>query len=139
VAVGSSADAGENQAVAVGFETEVISNFGTAVGTDAVADFHSVAIGHNASTAGDYQTAFGDSTTVSARRGIALGADTTVATQDVCRVGVEQLVHGGTRDTIADADLNNGELTVELDESNSAFRLRGKDSGGTIREATIAW
>lgn len=60
-------------------------------------------------------------------------------TKFVARIASNQLVFGGSRDTIADADLNNSELTVELDETNSAFRLRGKDSGGTIREATIAW
>lgn len=59
--------------------------------------------------------------------------------QDAARVGGDQLVFGGSRDTVPDTDLSNGELTVEMDEGAGAFRLRGRDSTGTLREATVAW
>lgn len=88
--------------------------------------FKSTAIGQGADSSG-------------AQRGVAIGHNATVNTDDVGRIAVNQLVFGGSRDTIADADLNNSEVTIELDETNSAFRLRAKDSAGTVREATIAW
>jgi hypothetical protein len=77
---------------------------------------------------------------------IAIGPETTVDTPNVARIGdgssatgPNQLVFTAEQDTVTDGDLNSGEMTVEMDEADDAFRLRGKDSNGTVREATIPW
>lgn len=105
-------------------------NYATAIGYDAGRDNtgdNAVLIGHEAGK------------TNSADGAVVIGSGTSVSVANGGRIGVDQLVFGGSRDTFVDADLNNEELTIELDETNSAFRLRGKDSTGTVQEATVAW
>jgi len=139
VAVGDNAVA-ESIAVAVGEGAEATGATSGALGSNAVADSEDAfafGVGADATATGAH--AMGRDTVASANDAIAIGRSVTTATANVSRIGGAQFVFGATRDTIADADLNNGEMTAELDESNSAFRLRGKDSSGTVREATVAW
>lgn len=139
IAVGAGASALSNSTVAVGDNADAQTYNATAVGSGATASGRdSVALGRESSVQAQ-SIAIGEFASANASGAFVVGSDEIVSTANVGRIGVDQLVYGGTRDTIADADLNNGELTVELDETNSAFRLRGKDSGGTVREATIAW
>jgi len=110
---------------------------------------YTIAIGSAATvppTTDDNSIAIGKSTIATEANCIAFGAGTSVGTPKVARIGdgsvsegPDQLVFTATQDTIADGDLNNGEMTAEMDESAGAFRLRGKDSNGNIREATVPW
>ena len=126
------------QSVAIGEDATADSGNTVSVGRDADASFNSVSVGRQATTQND-GVAVGRGAVVTVNSAMALGENTQVGVSGVTRIGYEQVVLPALRDTIPDADLNNSELTVELDESNSAFRLRGKDSGGVVREATIAW
>lgn len=121
---GEGADGAES--IAIGYGANTTAEAGTAVG-------------RSTSVTANYATAIGDGTSATGWRSAVIGYNASVDTDDVARIATDQLVFGGTRDTLADTGLNNGELTVELDETNAAFRLRGRDSGGTIREATVAW
>lgn len=147
-------DRGNDGAMAVGPGSEA-DNSSVALGPNAISRRNSVLVGAGADGTNSKETAgvgqgidtrntnqaaaLGHNVTISALGGVGIGSGVTVATAGVGRIGVDQLVFGGSQDTIADADLNNGEMTVEMDEANSAFRLRGKDSTGNIREATIPW
>jgi len=95
-------------------------------------------VGSNAGDA-DKAVSIGYSTSVLGESSVALGSGAVVNNNSVARIGTDQLIFGGTRDQAPDSALENGELLVEMDETNNAFRLRGKDSGGTVREATVAW
>jgi len=153
VAIGQSATADGSQSICIGN--------GTFTGST---DTGAVVIGNSASAQSPNVIALGESTgveNVTASNGATVvigqgaeanGADGAVLirpgqpgttevinTSGLARISTDQLAFGGVRDTVADADLKNSELVVELDEANSSFRLRGKDSTGTIREATIAW
>jgi hypothetical protein len=159
IAFGKAAEASAIGTVAVGSNTDGVSN-----GARASADY-SIAIGANASVPPGYKQrgiAIGkqsfvhepDSIAIGAEaeasgdgiRAVAIGSGTTVETAGVARIGdgssddsPDQLVFTAEKDTIDDGNLNNGEMTAEMDEANDAFRLRGRDSEGTIREATIPW
>jgi hypothetical protein len=109
-------------ATAVGSGITALNNNTVAVGAGSGGGAAAVAIGERAFAGPD---------------SISIGQTTSVSTQGVSRMGADQFVFSGVRDTISDADLNTNELTVELDEANSAFRLRGKDSTGTVQEATV--
>jgi hypothetical protein len=136
--VSAGAQASADYSIAIGTGSTVppgVKEYSMALGYDASAyEPHSVALG-----------AFSECVQ-NGERSVAIGTGTTVITPGVARVGdgsatnaPDQLVFPATQDTIADADLNNGEMTAEMDESAGAFRLRGKDSNGNIREATVPW
>ncbi|WP_121822871.1 hypothetical protein [Halostella salina] len=151
VAIGNSAWAKPSGAVAIGSSTTTDGADATGVGISAEADADgSVAIGKASSVFGNSPHGFepapdgiaigsGSEVTKGATEAIAIGSGTTVGTPGLARIGADQLVFGGTRDTVTDSNLQNGELTVEMDESAGAFRLRGKDSNGNVREATVPW
>lgn len=99
---------------------------------------NSVAVGKGSESNGDDSIAIGRGALVSASSGIALGRDVSVHTADVARVGCNQLVFGGNDGgTIGDTDLEPNEITVQFDEANTQFVIRGKDGGGTVREGTV--
>lgn len=159
IAIGKAAGAEAIGAVALGSNTEDTSGAATArspyavaIGADATVspniNENSIAIGWESSVFEPNSVAIGAKAEAisDAERAVAIGAGTTVETPGVTRIGdgsatnaPDQLVFTAEQDTIADGDLNNGEMTVEMDEANDAFRLRGRDSTGTIREATIPW
>jgi hypothetical protein len=129
IAFGKAAEASDTGAVAVGSNTDEVSN-GAFAGSP-----YTVAIGANATIAPTGNDG-----------SVAIGAETLVETPDIARIGdgsaargPDQFVFTAQKDTINDGDLNNGEMTVEMDEANDAFRLRGRDSEGKIREARIPW
>jgi len=137
VRLGNNASVAGPAGVAIGKTAETAN--GVSVGADSVSNAaNGVAVGNGAKAPSNNATALGQGT-IARTAAVAIGSNTTVNTTGVARIGSDQLVFGGTLDTIADADLNNGEVTVELDEANGAFRLRGKDSNGTIQEATISF
>ena len=132
VAIGMDVDGSGDESIAIGYIAGVPANYAVAVGRGASIDStaaQAIAIGWGATIGANADGA------------VAIGKGCTVNTAEVARIGgrVSQLVFKAVRDTIADADLNNSELTIELDETNAAFRLRGKDSNGNIQEATVAW
>jgi hypothetical protein len=156
VVAGYQATAGGYDNTVVGANADGRAIRSTVYGNYALGNDQSAAFGGSAFADGDSSTALGVSTTAGdnangATQATAIGYSSTatghrsvaingsVSTDGAGRIGVDQLVFGGSRDTVADGDLNAGEVTVELDEANGAFRLRGKDSGGTVREATVAW
>jgi hypothetical protein len=159
IAIGKAARATEIGTVALGSNTRDTSSaaaahspYAVAIGADASINSNmnsnSIAIGRECSVSGSDSVAVGANAEVTsgAERSIAFGTGTTVETSGVARIGdgsgtngPDQLVFTAEQDTIADDDLNSGEMTVEMDEANNAFRLRGKDSEGTIQEATISW
>lgn len=140
-----------NRGIAIGVRSEVSqdANRGVAIGESAIAGtIDSIAIGSGAqipyatgTTAENGGIAIGEGATTDSNltNPIIIGHSANISVDNAARIATQQLVFGGTRDTMPDANLNNGELTVELDETNAAFRLRGKDSGGVVREATVAW
>lgn len=127
------------QEVVVGAEASSANRRNTVTGWDAEATGESgTAIGRRASANG-FSTAIRNGTTTTAPGALALGQNVMVGTGDLGRIGVEQLVFGGQQNTIADADLANGELTIEADEATSQFKIRYKDSSGTVQTGTITF
>lgn len=154
IGTGATADGNTFSAIAIGEGASATSNRNIAIGNGAAADGQNeqTIVGYNASGGGGAATAYGfeanasfrgtaigPQTTATHDPSVAIGHTSTAPVVNSAHISMDQLVFGGIQDTVPDADLNNGELTAELDETNSAFRLRGKDSGGTIREAKIAW
>ncbi len=120
---------------------------------------HVVNIGNEASSSADYAVAIGDQRAIGggssdpepmiksgAHGAVALGTNVEVATPQVARIGTStspdpsprQLVWQGS-EQLADGDYVPGEVTLFMDESSGEFVLKGKDSGGTVREARVSW
>jgi hypothetical protein len=145
MAIGKAAVSESPGGIAIGSNTDAKG------GAAQAKSLYSIAIGTHARVApgepaSNNSIAIGAESLVSEPDSIGIGARTTVSTSNVARIGdgsvsqgPEQLVFTAKQDTIGDDSLNNGEMTAEMDEANDAFRLRGKDSNGTIREATIPW
>lgn len=123
VAIGEGSKAGVDDNVAVGHDASAGGFSSIAIGRQAGGDaqsFRSIAIGSQSQTTGTDSVAIGDGATLS--------------TDDLARIGTNQLVFGGVRDTISDSNINNSEITIEIDERTDSSRLfsRLKDSGGTV-------
>lgn len=135
VVVGNSSFNQGVNGVAIGVSSQITDSGG---GTE-----DSIAIGNNVSVSDGTQDSIVIGTDSSIDNGafgsVVLGRFSSVAVDNVARIGTDQTVFGGTQDTLPDGNINNGELLVELDEGTGAFRLRGRDSTGTLREATVAW
>jgi len=152
IGLGYQADGGGTRGIGIGYQTfgapnavaigeqAGVGSSGVAIGQFAFGFGGSeVCIGPSASAGGSNAVALGSSASASSSGEIAIGPSAGLGVANAAHVAADQLVFGGTRDTASDADLSNGEMTVEIDEANSAFRLRGKDSTGTVREATVPW
>lgn len=50
-----------------------------------------------------------------------------------------RLSRSASRKGRTDADLSPNDVTVEVDETNGVFRLRGKDSNGNVIERTVSY
>lgn len=85
----------------------------------------SVAIGWNAFSGGSGSISFGIGTSVDA--------------DDVGRIGVDQLAFGAVADTLPDANLRNGELTIDADESAGEFVVRYRDTNGVVQTVNLPW
>lgn len=138
IAIGNGAEAGEG--VAIGSSTSV-SNAGDVClghGSGAVGG-GSVAIGQDSNADGSSlnSIAIGDTATTSATGAVSIGGSTSVGTANVGRVGVDQLVFGAVQDTLADANLNNSELTLDIDETNGQVIARLKNSAGAVKQSTV--
>lgn len=141
VVIGDSATGGTNgNDVAIGYkagqnvrrDNVIIGSFATSGGVE------SVAIGKS-SNGSDNSVVIGYSASATGGGAVAIGKHTSVATAGVGRIGVNQLAFGGVQDTLADADLNNSELTLDIDETNSQFIIRAKTSGGTVVTGTVGY
>jgi len=118
IAIGNNADGGTGDGIAVGGSSQVTDNAMIHITTDSggsVSGFNSACIG---------------------TRGF---SGLSVSTDDVMRLASRQLVvpafNGGT---IADADLNNQEVTVEANSAEDALTFRYKTSGGTVKTGTVS-
>jgi hypothetical protein len=101
---------------------------------------HRVGIGNGISlTGGADQCVVGGSASASQPETIAIGSGVSVDTQGVARIGESQLVFSAVQDTIADADLNNSEVTIDIDETGSQFIIRAKESDGTVVTGTVGY
>lgn len=125
VAVGSEIDtSGGNLNTAVGHGATITGgNNGVAIGQGSTGNFEAVAIGSDANASSS---------------SIAIGYGVS-APFGVARIGGNQLVFGGVSGSISDGDLNNSELTLEFDEGNTNFVIRGKDSSGNVQSATVSY
>jgi hypothetical protein len=119
---------------------------------------YAVNIGNQTSTAADYSIALGDQSEIGtdgsgvpmvksgASGAVAIGTSVEVATSQVARIGTSgasnpsprQLVWQGA-EQLPDADYRTEEVTLFMDEANGQFVIKGKDSSGTIRTATLSW
>lgn len=117
-----------------------------------------VNIGNETSAAGDYSIAIGDQSDIGtggsgepmiksgADGAVALGTSVEVKTPKVARIGMSgtsdpsprQLVWQGV-EQLSDADYVENEVSLYMDETNGQFVIKGKDSNGNIREATLPW
>lgn len=126
--------------IAIGNDTSIADSGNIAIGNDSQSSFiDTLAIGRNSVSDGQDSVAIGHEASANSSDSIAIGPDATSDTSGLCVIGADQLLFGGEKDTVDDADIPDGYLTVELDESNGAFRLRGRDSDGTLREASVSW
>lgn len=141
VAIGQSASTTtETGGVAIGFSADVTSGQGVAIGENSAANLRSTALGNNADASANARCVLvGSNTTTTVNNGIAIGDGASIDTADGARIECNQMVWGGVQGHIADADLNNEELTVEADETNSQMIIRYKDSAGTVQTSTVAW
>ena len=98
---------------------------------------HGVSIGHNSDVGATLGVSIGENATVLENGGLAFGPGATVETAGTAHINVDQLRFGAVEGTIPDAELDAQELTVEADEDNSEFKIRYKDSGGTIQTGSI--
>lgn len=139
--IGVNGSLGGNFATGFGEGFTADGNRSVAIGEGAAAPSNadrSVAIGENADSTLD-SVVIGQATAANAQNVVAIGRNAEVGNEGGGRITVDQLVYGATQDTFANADLNNGEMTIDADEANSQFILRYKDSNGTVQTATIAW
>lgn len=135
----SSSDRGNNGTVCVGYSSESFARSSTAIGNESEAHNGGTAVGDSATASGQFSTSAGRFSEATARGAVAIGERTSMSLEYGGRIGVNQLVFGGVAGTIADADLNNQEITVEADEANSNMIIRYKDSTGVVQTATITW
>lgn len=158
VAVGANADAGDpandvwgNNCVAIGQDTEAKGGFGGHVafplgtvngsinclafpaGTVSNQPSYSVAFGNATVNGVNSAVAFPD-TTNSGARSISIGRDNGIA--DVLRTAVTPTFDG--TDRVTGTDLNNSEYTFYVDENNSNFVIRYKNSSGTVKTGTVS-
>lgn len=141
VRLGNSAALSAEDGAAIGPYAESNAQYAIALGRNAIASgYRSMALGRGSEANTDYAVTIGDVATASAQNALVTGRNETVATANVARIGQNQLVFGGNDGgTIANADLNNGEITIEFDEANTQFIIRGKDSSGTVQTATVTY
>lgn len=142
VAIGHEAKVTEEQGVAIGDDAEALEK-GVAVGNLARTTGYSseaVAVGQGSNAAGFFSIAIGENAKADGSESIAIGSSTTyVATDYTARIGTKQTVIGAVDGgQIADADLNNSELTFELDEANSNIVFRVKNSSGTVKTGKVS-
>jgi hypothetical protein len=137
VALGPNTTVGNADGAALGPDAEAYGNAALAVGSGALANSdYALAVGDGASARNNSSVAVGPGANAAAAGGIAIG-DANVNNAGAARVGGDQLVFGGARDTVPDADLAPNDMTVEIDEASGVFRLRGKNSNGNIIEGTV--
>lgn len=145
IGVGAIASTGGNQ-VALGKNTNAQST-GIAIGLGASGSgTGGIAIGRNASADSSTATltgiAIGDGATINSFGGIAMGQSRTVQTAGNARIGDPeqgQTSITGLNGNIADADLQNQDLCIDIDEANTQFVIRAKDSTGTVVTGTVAY
>jgi hypothetical protein len=153
VAIGNSATGGE-LAIAIGPTAEASNRNAVGIGTSTVADdTSSIAIGNSAGARAVSAVALGNQTKATAGNSVALGRgaeslssdsisagiNTITNTSDVCRVGLSQFVQGAKPGgTIANADLNNQEMTMNANSAEDQMIIRYKTSGGTVKTGSVA-
>lgn len=137
---------GVSKAVSIGYGSRVVLGESVSVGAGALSAERSVGIGDDAEAAAEFDDSditeaisIGADSRARKSGSISIGAGTTINESDVARIGSDQLVFSGVSGTMPDASLNNSEITLEIDEANSQFVIRGKDSSGTVITGTVAY
>lgn len=138
-------DNGVNRSVVIGpfasIDSAAISK-GIAIGNAAIGGDESVAIGAGAE-ASEESVGIGKGALAFANNSIVLSSynyfNTVVNTQGIARMSPNQLVFGASSGgTIANADLNNQELTVQANSAEDGLVFRYKTSGGTVKTGTVS-
>lgn len=123
-------------------------NQGVAIGDNAYGDGQgSISIGRDTSagigTSNYVGIAIGQGASITGNGGIAIGANRDVVTTGNVRIGnrteASQTSITATLGNIADADLQPGDFCVGIDETNTQFVLRAKDSSGTVVSGTVGY
>lgn len=97
-----------------------------------------VAVGKDAHTQSGNATAVGNGADATGLNSTALGAGATMADSGGIALGGDQLCIPVTDSTVSNAEMENGEAVLDLDEAGNALDIRVKDSTGTVRTGSIA-
>lgn len=96
-----------------------------------------VIIGSGSETNATGTVSIGDTAVTNANNSVAIGANTSTAKAGEVVIGGDQVRFGATQGTLANSDLNNGQITFEIDEANTQIVIKAKDSGGTVTTGTV--
>lgn len=124
--IGDATTSSAQRTTALGCNTTASGPLGTTVGFGAEAGGYQLALGNNA-------------TATTAGNAIALGPGVTTQANGQAKIGADQLTWQTKNAQVADADLDNTEMTIDADETNGQFVFRYKDSTGTVKTATMSW
>jgi len=102
---------------------------------------HATALGGGSSAEGQDALAVGYNASATGFKSVAIGPNCSTDENNVARISgdVDGVIMGTSEFTVGDADLNNEEMTIQIDESAGAFRLVARDSNGTIQSANVSW